>query len=1200
MKNFKNVFSLLGVVVSIFIIFGFVSAQKVYAATPTFSSAEITNSTLTTVDINVIGTDFFVVDISKITYNSQHPSLPANIHNPSSMTLTFNISVGTYISGPLVMDNNAVGDGSGAFNSMTPVTISVDSANPVAISTSPVDGSSGQSITDPIIITFSEPMNTSFGTVTLTPSVSLTPSWTSSSTVQENHGSSFSPSTPYTVVVSSFQDGVGNSIFANPYSSGFTTIATAPTASSAILNNSSGFPTTEVDLNITGANFSTFVNSGGVSTTNLTDLNNITYKGQHPTSANISGPTSMKATFDITGTSGIGTGTSGDLTISANTINDSFSNPNSSITVVSGSITDSASPIITSVSPANSATGVGLSDHIIIYFSEPLNISSFSSGSFSMAGGPSFSVGWSSSNTILTETPLTAYSASTVYNPQLSSSSGLIDLSSNPLYLPSSSYSWSFTTISAAPTASSAILNNSNPTTVDLTVTGANFSTFVNSGSSSTTNSADLNNITYKTQHPISANISGPTSMTMIFDVAGVNGIGTDTSGSLTIAANTINDSSSLNPNLLITINNGSITDSAAPVLLSFDSLTASGSYKNGDNIDIRANYSENVTAGAVPAVVVDLNSGASGFSLLTLSSNVIYSNYSVGASDNANPLDVSTVISQNVCDSHSNCLVTGTPFTPTVTNISPTKLIKVDNILPTLQSFSSTITPGRYKVGSVIDIIATYDEDLDPSSTLSVTLNVAGSPTLVMLRTSATTMEGTYTVSSGQNASPLLVNSISQSVYDMALNNQTSSSVPSGSNNLIGIIVDTNPPVISSVSINNSAMKVGDTVLVTITTISDPDTYTLSSGSIGGFTLGSFSWVSSTTYHATFTVTNGGTDVAASSDIPVSSLVLEDSALNLSSIYSTPISQSSDPIDANNPSDPTGSPVAGTYTSTQSVTLSSTGSNSIYYTLDGVTIPTCSSGTLSSGAISISSTTTIKAIGCDTAGNTSSVVTSTYTISTYTPPTTTTGGGGGGGGGYRSPVVTTATTTATGFTFKKDLKFPSTDKDVIELQKFLNNNGFIVSTSGLASKGFESIYFGSLTKKALIKFQIAKGITPASGNLGPITRAVINAMLSGKTIIPTKVVTPVTPPKTTPFTFFKKDLKFPTADKDVIELQKFLNNNGFIVATSGLASPGNEVNLFGSKTKAALIKFQEAKGISPANGELDMQTRLVVNEMLK
>ena len=79
----------------------------------------------------------------------------------------------------------------------------------------------------------------------------------------------------------------------------------------------------------------------------------------------------------------------------------------------------------------------------------------------------------------------------------------------------------------------------------------------------------------------------------------------------------------------------------------------------------------------------------------------------------------------------------------------------------------------------------------------------------------------------------------------------------------------------------------------------------------------------------------------------------------------------------------PTVSPVAGTYASAQNVVISTiTNSSSIYYTTDGVTDPTCSgTGTLYTGAISIGTTTPIRAIGCRTDWPPSAVVYANYTI---------------------------------------------------------------------------------------------------------------------------------------------------------------------------------------------------------------------------
>ena len=82
-----------------------------------------------------------------------------------------------------------------------------------------------------------------------------------------------------------------------------------------------------------------------------------------------------------------------------------------------------------------------------------------------------------------------------------------------------------------------------------------------------------------------------------------------------------------------------------------------------------------------------------------------------------------------------------------------------------------------------------------------------------------------------------------------------------------------------------------------------------------------------------------------------------------------------------------TASPPGGTYTSAQSVTLSANEPAVIYYTTNGLE-PTISSSVYSGSPIPISSTTTLKFMGVDTAGNASPASTQVYTISVFSPVT--------------------------------------------------------------------------------------------------------------------------------------------------------------------------------------------------------------------
>lgn len=89
------------------------------------------------------------------------------------------------------------------------------------------------------------------------------------------------------------------------------------------------------------------------------------------------------------------------------------------------------------------------------------------------------------------------------------------------------------------------------------------------------------------------------------------------------------------------------------------------------------------------------------------------------------------------------------------------------------------------------------------------------------------------------------------------------------------------------------------------------------------------------------------------------------------------------------------------------------------------------------------------------------------------------------------APTPTTPTQTTV---LMRDLSLQSTGEDVRTLQKFLNKQGYIVSSSGAGSLGAETTFFGPATQAAVIKFQSANNINPAVGYVGPITRKLITS----------------------------------------------------------------------------------------------------------
>ncbi len=102
----------------------------------------------------------------------------------------------------------------------------------------------------------------------------------------------------------------------------------------------------------------------------------------------------------------------------------------------------------------------------------------------------------------------------------------------------------------------------------------------------------------------------------------------------------------------------------------------------------------------------------------------------------------------------------------------------------------------------------------------------------------------------------------------------------------------------------------------------------------------------------------------------------------------------------------------------------------------------------------------------------------------------------------------------------------------------------------------------------------------------------------------PTTVKTETIKPVTSSKLIFTRDLKIGDKGPDVKKLQQYLNQRGFIVATSGNGSPGQESELFGPGTQNALKRFQESYaeillkpyGLSEGTGFFGEVTRKFVN----
>ena len=177
------------------------------------------------------------------------------------------------------------------------------------------------------------------------------------------------------------------------------------------------------------------------------------------------------------------------------------------------------------------------------------------------------------------------------------------------------------------------------------------------------------------------------------------------------------------------------------------------------------------------------------------------------------------------------------------------------------------------------------------------------------------------------------------------------------------------------------------------------------------------------------------------------------------------------------------------------------------------------------------------------------------------------------------------------------DLALGSSGAAVVTLQKYLIQVAVGPAAAELKNTGATG-YFWQVTKAALTEYQLAILISPPNGYYGPATRAFILshpiAMASSEPFVGSSPSATVKPAA------LARDLKINMSGEDVRTLQKLLNADGFTVGSTSLdptgrpqaGSPGNETIFFGPATKAAVIKFQVARDISPAAGYVGPLTR--------
>lgn len=200
------------------------------------------------------------------------------------------------------------------------------------------------------------------------------------------------------------------------------------------------------------------------------------------------------------------------------------------------------------------------------------------------------------------------------------------------------------------------------------------------------------------------------------------------------------------------------------------------------------------------------------------------------------------------------------------------------------------------------------------------------------------------------------------------------------------------------------------------------------------------------------------------------------------------------------------------------------------------------------------------------------------------------------------SVAETPTTISTTPVLFTTTLRRGVQNTDVKRLQQLLNSDlDTQISSAGVGSVGNETNYFGSLTERAVQKFQVKYGIvssgTPSTtgyGLVGPQTILKLNEVSGGEVVTVTIESS----------TIFSRNLNLGILGEDVIQLQQVLNSDTDTqVVSVGAGSSGQETNYYGSLTERAVQKFQIKHGIvsdatNPGYGFVGPKTRAKLQEL--
>ncbi len=190
-------------------------------------------------------------------------------------------------------------------------------------------------------------------------------------------------------------------------------------------------------------------------------------------------------------------------------------------------------------------------------------------------------------------------------------------------------------------------------------------------------------------------------------------------------------------------------------------------------------------------------------------------------------------------------------------------------------------------------------------------------------------------------------------------------------------------------------------------------------------------------------------------------------------------------------------------------------------------------------------------------------------------------------------------------FVFTKILKKRMENDEVKKLQEFL------ASDPSIYPEGLATGYYGTLTEKAVRRFQVKHGIvssgTPEStgyGLVGPSTRAKLNEIFGGGGTVAVSMPTAAPAVSAEISAAFSVGMGLGMSNSNIKRLQQLLNSDSdTAVALSGVGSAGQETEYYGSLTGEAVQKFQMKYGVvnsasDVGYGYVGPKTRAKLNEI--